>query len=279
MESLVDCKRGEFTTVVALDDVHLEEFRVAWPTWARFRPEIRENPLLVIVDEFSQMTTGEGVLSQESLRGVEGWLDCVNEIVGDHPSVTVIRSQSPPNWPQRERMLASFVLTAPKYIETPYFLKLDTDCLAVAACDDWVLTEQMKESGAVLFASPWGYTKPGEFIDRLDTWWEQGKRAGNVSNRPVRRVVNGKAFSRRIISYVYWGQTAWHRRLLRKYFSSRYITGGPLRLPVPSQDTFCWYVAARSGMVWSTGNQKRLGWQHFGGNLRKMRSAATVALN
>ena len=40
----------DFTTVVGVDEAHLEELRLTWPTWARHRPELLVQPLLLVCD-------------------------------------------------------------------------------------------------------------------------------------------------------------------------------------------------------------------------------------
>jgi hypothetical protein len=247
----------DFTTIVAVDAEHSPELAAAWPTWVKWRPEILRNPILIVVDE--QLG--------EPLRWV------ARNFTFLPPKARFVPCGHPADWPQRERMLTGLV-SCVEHVTTSYFLKLDTDTVAMNGGPDgrWWRDEWFT-GDAVLAASGWPYTKPASYLDCCDQWWESFPSAvskpGIRGNPPSRRVVNGKAFHPRIISYVMWGRTEWTLRVWRA------CSG---RLPCPSQDTTLWYAATRGEWPIIRCNQKQFGWSHCGSSLRRVRERAAEAL-
>jgi hypothetical protein len=172
---------------------------------------------------------------------------------------------------QREKMLTALVHIPPHFVSTPYFLKLDTDCVAMGP-GKWI-EPWWFENDPVFVTSPWGYTKPANAIQILDDW---GDTIEGLRDRPRLNIPfdpsAGMVRHRRIISYVFFCRTNWARETSDVICNSS--TGG--RLPVPSQDTMHWYIAARRGDFFRTVNMKRYGWAHLSG-LDKIRHAAEEA--
>ena len=233
------------TLVVALDQEHLEEWKITWPTWVKFHPIITQMPLLVICDA-TQLPEKEWQKRLEFLGqeyyycGFEGQFDS-----------------------QREKMVSSFVLKAPFEIDTCWYLKLDTDAIAISQAS-WPKTEwfDLDAQGRIpsFISSPWPYSKPADVLDRLDDWGD--KVPGllefprlNVPRDPQSGIVRKP----RVISWCYFGHTGWTRQMAR-------LAGD--KLPVPSQDTYLWYCAERRGDFYRTVKMAHHGWKHLLGKSR-----------
>lgn len=157
---------------------------------------------------------------------------------------------------QREKMLTSFVLTAPFVVDTPYWLKVDADAIA-SQHEQWVDPDWFKSNPAWV-ASGWGYTKAkgggGSIVDwcqRLeifgDSHWPDKPRLGMLDH-----IEGNKCKMSRMASWVSWYNTEWTKEV------ANLVEGE--RLPVPSQDTFHWYCAARGGYHTHCAKMKRRGW-------------------
>lgn len=227
----------DFTTVVAVDAQHVLEWQQTWPTWRQFRPEILTRPLLVICD---------GALT--------GWEQRLSFL--DHPHVTTVTWHTEAAT-QREKMLAALVYAPANHVATPWYLKLDTDVTAERKApwisDDWFRTDEMGRD-PVFVTSPWSYTKPGSWIPELDRW---AASVPPLALHPSLNLPSAAGPQRlrhsRIISWCFFGNTAWTRQV---------VAYAPQRLPVPSQDTFLWYCAARRGDFFRKVSMDRYGWRH-----------------
>jgi hypothetical protein len=227
----------DFTIAVAVDRKTAEDFRQVWPVWRRLAPWILDRRLVLLID------------SRAGWRGIDDWLD--------HPH------WSGHLWPfdaegasQRERMLSAFVLGVPDLVETPYWLKIDVDALPVrptGQSPSFPDPAWFADSPA-LISNPWGYTKPGEWVNRLESWAET---IPDLARRPPLGLHCPPGVlrfrHRRIISWMCFVRTDWSREV------AAYV---PDRLPVPSQDTFHWYCAARRGDLVRCVNFKNRGWKH-----------------
>lgn len=247
-------KTPDFTTVVAVDANHLEDLRLAWPTWRKHKPEILERPLLVIADAMA------GDARDWRLR--LAWLD--------HPS----RSIALWDWPNRddsemagvtqaERMFTAFVHVPPAVVTTAYWMKLDVDTIATSH-GDWLQKKWFRDRPTVI-ASPWGYTKPAKFVDDLNRW---ARGVSGLSELDEKHRVTDPAArhfrSPRWCSWLAFLDTTW----------SRYASGlAPGRLPCPSQDTYHWYIADRRGDRVVTAKMKRHGWNNCSGRRRRQQLA------
>lgn len=226
----------DYTLVIGVDERHLHQLSLVWPTWIKHKPSLLQHPMVVFYDR-----------------------DCVKEDavtkVVRHPNLRLcswppdgITYQGDPNskWyhPQRYKMLAGFVHVPALTVETPYWLKLDTDVVATGK-DNWIHDEWFKDLPAIV-AHRWGFTKPPEQIQLLDAWVAQykhkllllaGKPAVDLKPEPGASKVNHP----RIISWCGFFST-WLTRLASGFAST---TVGEYQLPVPSQDGYLWYVAKR----------------------------------
>ncbi len=212
------------TLVVAVDRGYLETLKQNFPTWGF----ASQRPMAVIY---------HGVERSEL------------DFLGPHPRLV---PWDMPGVGQRERMLTSFVKLAPFVVDTDHWIKLDVDCRA--------------EPGAALFSSRiwyrydlvshrWGYTKPGRWLCELEDWGDEaigGDRLLSPEQHAEALAAKRYRFPR-IQSFACLHRTEF----------SRYAAGlcGD-RLPVPSHDTFIWYVAIRSGKSIRRENIKKWGYSH-----------------
>ncbi len=247
----------EFTTVVAVDAEHVLELEASWPTWVRFKPEILDRPLLVIADR--------------AVGDEAWWLERLSAFLS-HSDLRVAPWNGVDNY-QRAKMLAGLVFVPPLFVTTPYWLKLDTDTVATRA-GSWIDPSWFDSKPAII-SQPWGYTTPASMLSDLDAWalqfpdrWQAGPpERGPVHEKRGKERVN----HRRIISWCCFVETEFSKLAV-----DLAIQGGG-SLPVPSQDTYHWYLASRLGRPIVTDNMKALGWEHHLG-LRSIRNAASAAL-
>ena len=241
----------DFTTVCAVDERYIGQMEMTWPTWKRNRPELFQKPLRI-------------------LRAVELPDDRLDFVRKDHPDVQVHPIPLVPHLDQRARMLTAFIQLAPWVVLTPWFFKLDVDTVAKKKdsgwCADWLVEPRERrtpegdvESSVddyadrpVFTASGWSYTKPASAVATLDAW---GNTHPEIKDFPPLNLPwdakNNKVMTPgRVASFTYFGETKWHR----------WLAGLCRELPVPSQDTFAWYVAARTRRWWRCKKMKSFGW-------------------
>lgn len=250
----------DYTTVVGVDDKHLDQLSRSWPTWKKFKPSLLDHPMLIFRDRTQVME------------------DAVRRVV-DHPDLTVIEwpfagvqytgsvctdgtddEKYAALWqhPQRYKMLAGFVHVPAIHVQTPYWLKLDT-CMLATGQDDWI-DPNWFDDDPVIVAHRWGYTKPANQMVKLDWWAEHDIHVEDwFDNAPLDLLPEGDRVShKRIISICAFFDTAFTQDAALLAASSV----GTGLLPVPSQDGFMWYVAKRKGFGIKRVNMKKQGWDH-----------------
>jgi hypothetical protein len=244
---------SDYTLVVGCDERTQEQLRGTWPTWRRYRPELLNQPMVVICD--ARLSP-----DPDWWRKRLHWLDhpAWRPFLWDWPAPDdgITREVS-----QRERMLTAFIRVA-RVISTAWYLKIDTDVVATAGgpviLPEWVA--KTDEGVPALVASAWGYTKPGDFVDDLQDWADKlpqlrcFKRLDLPSGRGIKRFRHP-----RICSWICLINTGFG--LLANQLSPH-----PNPLPAPSQDTYHWYVAARRGDRIQRVSFKRLGWHTYSKN-------------
>ncbi len=155
---------------------------------------------------------------------------------------------------QRALMLNSFVLCAPFEVETPYWTKLDADC---QVGPETRLFESPKWRGYDLISHRWSYTKPQEWVPTLEAWRKQkgiGKQfitdeefAAQAGNRTFR--------SARIQSFA-----CFHNTESSRLMAAPAVEDGVL--PVPSHDTYLWFMASALSMQVGRENLAKWGFKH-----------------
>jgi hypothetical protein len=156
-------------------------------------------------------------------------------------------------------MLSAFVSIPSRYVTTPWFLKLDTDTYAINDYS-WI-DESWFDQDVCFISNPWGYTKPANSIDILDTWGDTIDDLKNKDRLNIHLLNNElKLYHPRIISWLYFCRTEW----MEKVSSYTRINNSDFcKLPVPSQDTYCFYCAERRKDKYIKIKFKRRGWVHI----------------
>lgn len=240
-----------FTTCVAIDDEHCKELELSYPTWVKHKREILRNPLLLICDG-DQHDQHQWIIRtsfiEQRLKIVLAHIDgCAS---------------------QREKMLTALVHLPHLHVETDWYLKLDTD--AVALDNSKWIHDNWFDNHTKFIASPWSYTKPANALDTLDEWANCHAAFWNTKPMNVPHVKNARRVCcSRIISWLMFVKTSFSARCSR-------LADNRKRLPVPSQDTFLWYVAQRMELPYVTTRFKKLGWNHC--NRKKLANACRTSL-
>lgn len=226
----------EFTIVVAVDIEHLAELKLSYPTWIKHKPEMLDSRILLICDG----DQGDPFFWMKNLSFIENKRKQVVCYSGEFET-------------QREKMLTALVHGPAHFVKTEWFLKIDTDTVAMND-EEWI-DPSWFVSDAKFVSNPWGYTKPNNRLDVLDDWADQNETLKGSSrlNVPYDPKSN-KVKCRRIISWIMFCRTDFVQQC------SELCEGSTL--PVPSQDTFLWYVAKRLGLPYQTRRFKKHGWTH-----------------
>jgi hypothetical protein len=153
------------------------------------------------------------------------------------PNVTLVPWSFPQAEDHREEMLSAFVFGAAEHVKTDYWLKLDADSFAT---NDKPLYDERYKQYAYC-GHKWGYSRP-DHIRGLDEWakghWKPKlKRAKPMINEGR---VDGRRFyhdTKRTISFIQL-----HKLKFTKFCVS---LCRERRLPVPTQDTFMFFVCNR----------------------------------
>lgn len=242
----------DYTLVVGVDRKHLYQLSHTWPTWRKHKPSLLNVPMVAFYDA-QQLECSDvvGVIDHPLLRTVP-WTPEVERYGtgGDKWSN-----------PQRAKMLAGFVHVPPEHVLSRYWLKLDTDVVATGT-DDWI-DDGWFEGAPAIVSQRWTFTKPADQMLKLDEWASKEElnwTFGNTSPLNLAPVPgSGRVSHPRIISWCGFFNT-----MFTQWCSSLAVaTTGKGMLPVPSQDGFLWYVAARLDLGIERKNFKKLGWEHW----------------
>lgn len=215
----------DITLTLGIDRHHLEELRWSWPTWMKFKPELREMPALVFYDPDETSPAQAAFLNE-------------------HPNLRFIPWKMANARNQREEMISGFVHVPAREVQTPWYLKLDTDAIATGPGPwikpEWFLPDSRGQLPAYV-SCKWHYSKPRYIIDLLDDW---GDKTAPLSGHPRLDIPyssdSRRVRHKRIISWIYFGNTEWTRMVAG-------LCDADDRLPYPSQDTLMSYCAKRLG--------------------------------
>jgi len=225
--------KDELTVVCAVDRKYVKEYKKNIESWkANLIPTGCE--LLVLHDK---LTSGD-------LEWIQNSYDNVRLVPIDAKAEEV--------WPKpRDRMLTAFIRDTAGQIKTPYWLKIDTDAR---------VSKNMKDKFAEwiphdLFAHKWGYTKPGQWLVDLDNWADSKMDTVDRFKGSAPLFDDHKACSeqrryghRRIASFCCLHSTK---------FTEWAAEICDFKPPVPSHDTYLWYVAKRGGWIWGWTKMKQ----------------------
>jgi hypothetical protein len=159
-------------------------------------------------------------------------------------------------------VLSGFVYVPARLVGTRYWLKIDTDAIALGL-NDWIDEGWFRGAPAIV-GHKWGFTRPGDQMLRLDKWVEHfSELLPNLACRPALNLVPNEGEDRvchpRIESWCAFFDTDFTQNCAECAAS----TVGYGRLPVPSQDGFLWYCATRSGRNVERVAMKNYGWAYW----------------
>lgn len=246
-----------FTIVVALDARTLGQFRATWPTWRALKPELLDFNWLVIADGFA----GSPEWWREQLEDLE--LPPHRLILWSWPQRDDKHATAAIT--QRERMLTAFVRVPPACVTTSHWIKVDTDVIATRR-SKWIERSWFRGSAVpAMVASPWGYSKPPDILHRLQRWADRHPNSLLRQTAPLSLPELQEGMETmplpRIASWLCIVELGFSK------LAAQLMTGD--RLPVPSQDTYHWYLATRLGIPIRRHNFKRGGWETIHSDRRR----------
>jgi hypothetical protein len=210
-------KDNEVTIVTACDKKYVEYLRLTLPNWIKHK-HVDRFPMIVYVNGFRRYKRNSEL---DFLRA--------------YPNIKLIPWEMPEAANQRECMLTAFVLGTAKDVTTPYWVKIDAD--AFATDDEPLLIPEMKDH--VICGHRWGYSFSKDVGPLMD--WANNHPAFKDTSKetPDPACIEGRKYwhpGKRVASYVQFHKSDFVRMAAS-------IAG--TRLPVPSHDTYLWYVANR----------------------------------
>jgi hypothetical protein len=215
----------DVTVVSAVNGKYLDRFLRNYPKWMTIEG-IMEYPVILFVHP--------DALYDSRLYKVR-------------KNVQVIPWSLPEAESMREEMLSAFVLGTARHVQSKWWIKLDADTSpksdpAYPFGAKLVFPEKSWKDDAFT-AHRWGYTRPGEFLVRLEQWASQHPSLKGTS--PV--------FPEESYPEMEKARRYGHRRVAsfislqsRDFTRTCAELAGP-RLPIPSHDTYMWYLATRMG--------------------------------
>jgi hypothetical protein len=213
----------DITLVTAATKDYLKKLRWCLPTWT-YKKQFKDLPLIIFYS---------------------GDIEKDLQFAKDHfKEVKLIKWEMEEYENDRELMISAFVLGV-RHIDTEYFIKLDADCFITESKGDPFDPEDFEHD---ISSHSWGYTKPKWFIDAMDLFMKDKEYKGS-------RERVGTVGAKRIQSFC----------CLHKTMFVKKIAGacGGKRLPIPSHDTYCWYLADHfSDCSWNAKNMKKRGVSH-----------------
>jgi hypothetical protein len=160
-----------------------------------------------------------------------------------------------PGVSQREKMLTGLVHGC-RCINTPWYLKLDADTYGTKRTGFYY--DRWFQNGIAYISNPWGYTKPGGTIAKMNAWATTVPELAKFPDVTATTVDMGNGRTKdchpRMASWVMFGNTAWTQQALD-------LCRTP-RLPFPSQDTYLSYIQVRTGAKWIPQKFSKFGFSH-----------------
>jgi len=217
----------DITIVTACDVKYIKHLQITYPNWVKYK-KIDKFPMIVYINGLK-----DGIKNSEL------------NFLKNHPNIRIIEWDFPLAQSQREKMLSAFIYGVARDVKTKYWIKIDAD--AFCSTDKDLVEEEMKDYD--IYGHKWGYTKPYCWIEDLDVWANKLPIFKNTKTIFDPKNISGRKYChRRIASYVQFHKSEFVRKAAE-------IAGE--RLPVPSHDTYLWYVAERLGFKWKRHNFKR----------------------
>ena len=216
------------TIVTACDPKYIDYLKLTFPNWRKYK-KIDRYPVIVFVNG---MKLDDSRLDFLRLNNVE-LIPWEMKEIEDH----------------REEMLSAFVLGTAKHVKTRYWLKLDSDSFATNYRP--FITEEMKDY--VFCGHRWGYSW-AKHIKKLDKWASKHWKGTLKKAKPMydENCVKGRRYyhpGKRTISFIQLQSTRFTKYCVKMCDGKR--------LPVPSHDTYLYYIADRFGSKFKFMNFKR----------------------
>ena len=218
------------TIVAVVTPNYLERFKISYATW-HLKSQLDDLPLALFVN---------GDFKESDFNFIDDRPFDIHYWQMDNADT------------KREEMLSAFVM-GPIWaeIQTEYYIKIDADAFFI---DNTPLFDE-NDFKYDLMAHRWGYTKPKDWIPILDNWCDQNGIAGE-SMKPVLNPDSNAVGHKRITSWVCLHKTDFVKEVCG-YFDDK--------MPVPSHDTFLWYMSNRlPDRKWRRNNLKNRGVRHTG---------------
>ena len=237
--------KKDFTIVLGVDRRTLDQLQIVLPTWKLCKPSLFDRRVVVFYDQTElDSSVVRAAIDLPSFSLVEWpWEDAVYS--GDGKSKWTLS--------QRHKMLAGFVHVPAQFVQTRYWLKLDTDAVATGV-DNWINNDWFDEEPGIV-AQRWGYTKPVNQMSYLDKWAETYDMSGHALGIPVGDGAT-KLVHPRIASWC--GFFSQQLTAIAAAYAEKHCGRG--QIPVPSQDGYHWYMSKRLGYKVVRANFKNRGW-------------------
>jgi len=240
-----------FTLFSIFNEPYAKHVVAKWPTLMKNKAHLAGAPKVVCYD-----TVSYGKHTRRAIRIVRGHDNTTRFVPFDSFGV---------EYPSlRERFLTAWVVLPALHCQTQYFLKLDAD---TAAYDDKpVWQESWFRNHPVFVASPWYRTynkaRTACWTMSLDEWCQKNHLPGVPFDYRTTTTTNGGCVDlwKRCNSWCCYIENDFNRYLYS-------LVRDTLTLPVPSQDTYLSYMAARLRMPRSYVRFRTLGL----GNSRRIR--------
>lgn len=199
-----------FELVTGISKDYLKIAKLTIPTW-RMKPQFKDKKLIIFYSE----------LEEKDLKFFTSiW-----------KNIKLVKWEMEEYKSTRELMLSAFVLGTSVHVETDHWVKLDCDSYFTNTDDVF----QEEHFGYDMYGQSWGYTKPRNWLIEMDEWAGGNGVAGGSLFEGIEPGENGYSH-KRIISKIC---------LHRTEFVKEVVSYTPKRLPIPSHDTFLWYMAER----------------------------------
>jgi hypothetical protein len=201
----------DFDLVTGISKNYLDIAKLTIPTW-RIKPQFKNKKLIIFYSE----------LDKKELKFFEKLWD---------NDVELIKWEMEEYESTRELMLSAFVLGTSQHVKSDYWVKLDCDSYFTDDSD--VFTQEHFDYD--MYGQSWGYTKPRKWLAKMDQWAGENGLEGGSLFEDLDVAENGYSH-KRIISKICLHKTD---------FIKEAVKYAPKRLPIPSHDTFLWYMAER----------------------------------
>lgn len=176
--------------------------------------------------------------------------EIVNKVKKEYLHIDVIKWSKPECDTVKEEMLSAFVFGVNEYVKSRYSIKLDCDTHLKGP--EFVIPNRYNRK--VIVGHKWRYTKckadpeyeknKYHWFDRLADWSEQFPDFIGTKHLYPRGLKESRYSHLRIASFCCIQKTAFIKHIVSLCNKSSVKRG---RLPIPSHDTFLFYVAERLG--------------------------------